>query len=100
MLSVIDRFSITHIFESLLSKDTERYIPVFHECKDRRINLRKILETTGFEILHCSEREKSYVFKNSEIMKSNSYIIYIYIYIIKKKKFEQTKTSNDENIEY
>ncbi|XP_031369307.1 juvenile hormone acid O-methyltransferase [Apis dorsata] len=82
-------------------QDTERYIPVFHECKDRRINLRKILETTGFEILHCSEREKTYVFKNSEIMKNHIIAITPFISRIPntlKKEFEDEITREVVNM--
>ncbi|XP_034173702.1 juvenile hormone acid methyltransferase isoform X1 [Osmia lignaria lignaria] len=53
-------------------QDVDRYVPFFQRCKDSRAALRKMLEGIGFEILHCSKREKSFVYENMEILKNHT----------------------------
>lgn len=50
-------------FKCLRFKDARRYVPYFQRNMSKehaRANLRKMLEDVGFEILHCSLREKTY----------------------------------------
>ncbi|KOX75329.1 hypothetical protein WN51_13199 [Melipona quadrifasciata] len=49
--------------------DASRFVPFFHRCKDSQATLKKMLEDTGFEILQCSRRERSFVYQNMEILK-------------------------------
>ncbi|XP_011871884.1 PREDICTED: uncharacterized protein LOC105564253 [Vollenhovia emeryi] len=62
-------------YESYL-EDARRYVPYFQrrKCKDIRASLRKMLETVGFEILHCSKREKSFQYSRQSL-KSHVYAI-------------------------
>ncbi|XP_066601295.1 juvenile hormone acid O-methyltransferase [Prorops nasuta] len=53
-------------------KDAYKYIPYFHRCDDSRAVLRKILADVGFHILHCSRRDKSFVYQNMQILKSHT----------------------------
>lgn len=50
-------------------KDAHRYVPYFQRkmCADVRASLRKMLENIGFEILHCSKREKSYQYSKQSL---------------------------------
>ncbi|EGI57813.1 PREDICTED: uncharacterized protein LOC105153364 [Acromyrmex echinatior] len=50
-------------------QDACRYVPYFQRrmCKDVRASLRKMLEDVGFEILHCSKREKSYHYSKQSL---------------------------------
>ncbi|XP_076173804.1 juvenile hormone acid methyltransferase [Ptiloglossa arizonensis] len=52
-------------------QDVDRFVPYFHRCKDPRGTLRKILEDIGFEVQHCSRREKSFIFPNKQALKSH-----------------------------
>lgn len=54
---------------SVSLKDARRYIPYFQRrmCKDVRASLRKMLEDVGFEILHCSKREKTYQYSKQSL---------------------------------
>ncbi|XP_017791962.1 PREDICTED: juvenile hormone acid O-methyltransferase [Habropoda laboriosa] len=52
-------------------EDADRYVPFFHRSKDSRAALRNMLDGIGFEVLHCSRREKSFVYQNMEILKSH-----------------------------
>ncbi|XP_031845539.1 juvenile hormone acid methyltransferase isoform X2 [Nomia melanderi] len=47
-------------------QDVDCFVPYYHRCKDQRSSLRRILEHTGFEVLHCSKRERSYIFQNEQ----------------------------------
>ncbi|XP_012521864.1 juvenile hormone acid O-methyltransferase isoform X2 [Monomorium pharaonis] len=50
-------------------QDARRYVPYFQRrmCKDVRASLRKMLEDVGFEILHCSKREKSFSYSKQSL---------------------------------
>lgn len=50
-------------------QDARRYVPYFQRrmCKDVRASLRKMLEDVGFEILHCSKREKTYQYSKQSL---------------------------------
>ncbi|XP_060821495.1 juvenile hormone acid O-methyltransferase [Bombus pascuorum] len=50
-------------------EDANRFVPFFHRCKDSRATLRKMLKDVGFEILHCSRREKCFIYQNMQILK-------------------------------
>ncbi|XP_053981045.1 juvenile hormone acid O-methyltransferase [Hylaeus anthracinus] len=50
-------------------QDVDRFVPYFHRCKDPRAAFRKILEDIGFEILHCSRRDRTFIFRNSQSLK-------------------------------
>nr|XP_033336742.1 juvenile hormone acid O-methyltransferase isoform X1 [Megalopta genalis]XP_033336743.1 juvenile hormone acid O-methyltransferase isoform X1 [Megalopta genalis]XP_033336744.1 juvenile hormone acid O-methyltransferase isoform X1 [Megalopta genalis]XP_033336745.1 juvenile hormone acid O-methyltransferase isoform X1 [Megalopta genalis]XP_033336746.1 juvenile hormone acid O-methyltransferase isoform X1 [Megalopta genalis]XP_033336747.1 juvenile hormone acid O-methyltransferase isoform X1 [Megalo len=52
-------------------QDVDRYVPYYHRCKDQRSSLRKVLEDTGFDVLHCSKRQKSYVYQNKLALKKH-----------------------------
>ncbi|XP_076628284.1 juvenile hormone acid methyltransferase [Colletes latitarsis] len=52
-------------------QDVDRFVPYFHRCKDPRAALRKLLEDIGFEILHCSRRERSFIFQNTQTLKDH-----------------------------
>ncbi|CAK9830243.1 Juvenile hormone acid O-methyltransferase [Anthophora retusa] len=52
-------------------EDADRFVPFFHRSKDSRAALRTMLNDIGFEVLHCSRREKSFVYQNMEILKSH-----------------------------
>ncbi|KAL6260558.1 hypothetical protein P5V15_008079 [Pogonomyrmex californicus] len=53
-------------------QDAHRYVSYFQRkmCKNMRASLRKMLEDIGFEILHCSKREKSYQYNNQQSLKN------------------------------
>ncbi|KAG7197710.1 hypothetical protein KM043_014470 [Ampulex compressa] len=53
-------------------QDVHCFIPPFHRCNDSRAKLRKILEEVGFEVQHCSRREKNFVFQNTEILRNQA----------------------------
>ncbi|KZC09774.1 PREDICTED: juvenile hormone acid O-methyltransferase [Dufourea novaeangliae] len=53
-------------------QDVDLQVPYYHKCKDQRSTLRKVLEDTGFEILHCSKRERSYVYQNLQSLKNHT----------------------------
>ncbi|XP_003708425.1 juvenile hormone acid methyltransferase [Megachile rotundata] len=53
-------------------EDADRFIPFFQRYKDSRAALRKMLESIGFKILHCSKREKSFVYQNMQILKNHT----------------------------
>lgn len=57
-------------------KDARRYVPYFQRrmCKDIRASLRKMLEDVGFEILHCSKREKSYQYSKQSLKSKKNWI--------------------------
>lgn len=50
-------------------QDLNRYVPYFQYCKNSRASLRRILEETGFIIIHCSEREKTFTYENQEMLR-------------------------------
>lgn len=52
-------------------QDVDRFVPYYHSCKDPRSSLRKHLEEIGFEILHCSKRQRSYVYQNVQSLKEH-----------------------------
>ncbi|XP_017878015.1 juvenile hormone acid O-methyltransferase [Ceratina calcarata] len=52
-------------------QDADRFVPFFHRCSDSRAALRKMLDGIGFEVLHCSRREKSFVYENMQTLKSH-----------------------------
>ncbi|XP_074101890.1 juvenile hormone acid methyltransferase isoform X1 [Cotesia typhae] len=52
-------------------EDVLKYVPPFQSCSNPRASLKKILEEVGFEVLHCSNREKTYVFANMEILQKH-----------------------------
>ncbi|KAL6260554.1 hypothetical protein P5V15_008075 [Pogonomyrmex californicus] len=53
-------------------QDAHRYVPYFQRkiYKNIEASLRKMLEDIGFEILHCSKREKCYQYNNQQILKN------------------------------
>ncbi|KYN20793.1 PREDICTED: juvenile hormone acid O-methyltransferase-like [Trachymyrmex cornetzi] len=57
-------------------QDARRYVPYFQRrmCKDIRASLRKMLGDVGFEILHCSKREKSYHY-SKQSLKNHVYAV-------------------------
>ncbi|XP_011501098.1 PREDICTED: uncharacterized protein LOC105364772 isoform X2 [Ceratosolen solmsi marchali] len=56
-------------------KDVSKYIPYFQHCDNPRATLKKILEESGFEVLHCSFREKTFIFKNLQILKKHVHAV-------------------------
>ncbi|RLU22285.1 hypothetical protein DMN91_004563 [Ooceraea biroi] len=50
-------------------QDACRYVPYFQrfKCKDARASLRKMLEDIGFDVLHCSKREKSFKYSKQSL---------------------------------
>ncbi|XP_014471981.1 PREDICTED: juvenile hormone acid O-methyltransferase-like [Dinoponera quadriceps] len=52
-------------------QDVDRYIPYFQNCKNPRESLRKILDNTGFKIIHCSQREATFTFESKEILREH-----------------------------
>ncbi|XP_076672354.1 juvenile hormone acid methyltransferase [Andrena cerasifolii] len=52
-------------------EDVERYMPFFHRCEDSRATMRQMLEEIGFEVLHCSKRERSSIFMNLDALKEH-----------------------------
>ncbi|XP_011634397.1 juvenile hormone acid O-methyltransferase-like isoform X2 [Pogonomyrmex barbatus] len=52
-------------------QDVHRYVPYFQreKSKNMRASLRKMLEDIGFEILHCSKREKSFQYNSQQNLK-------------------------------
>ncbi|CAB0043894.1 unnamed protein product [Trichogramma brassicae] len=52
-------------------KDISKYIPYFQRCANPRATLKKIIEESGFEVMHCSYREKTFIFKSQEILKKH-----------------------------
>ncbi|KAI4492376.1 hypothetical protein M0804_002167 [Polistes exclamans] len=53
-------------------QDAHKYIPYFHYCNDSRGALRSMLEETGFNVLHCSKREKSFIYQNIQSLKRHA----------------------------
>lgn len=76
------KMAITHVthvnvkikFKCLRLQDARRYVPYFQrkKSKNMRANLRKMLEDVGFQIQHCSKREKTYEY-NQLTFKSKYY---------------------------
>ncbi|XP_076655826.1 juvenile hormone acid methyltransferase [Halictus rubicundus] len=64
-----------HLYDNPLYRpymqDMEHYVPCYHECNDQRSALRKILEETGFEVLHCSKRQRNYIHQNRQALKNH-----------------------------
>ncbi|KAK0179618.1 hypothetical protein PV327_005356 [Microctonus hyperodae] len=52
-------------------EDTWKYIPSFQDCLNPRMTMKKMLEKTGFEVLHCSNHEKTYIYENIETLKNH-----------------------------
>ncbi|KAG7213902.1 hypothetical protein KM043_003104 [Ampulex compressa] len=52
-------------------QDAHRFVPLFHRCNNSRAELRKMLEDVGFEVQHCSRRDKSFIFQNAEILRNH-----------------------------
>ncbi|XP_046739552.1 juvenile hormone acid O-methyltransferase-like [Diprion similis] len=46
--------------------DANRYVPFYQYTNRQRKTLKTLLEKVGFEVCHCSRREKSYVFHKLE----------------------------------
>ncbi|XP_015516847.2 juvenile hormone acid O-methyltransferase [Neodiprion lecontei] len=46
--------------------DADRYIPFYQHTDQQRKTLKTLLKEVGFEVCHCSRREKSYVFDKLE----------------------------------
>ncbi|XP_043266532.1 juvenile hormone acid O-methyltransferase [Venturia canescens] len=53
-------------------QDASKYVPAFHNCPNPRANLKKILEDVGFEVLHCSNREKSFIYKDMKTLQKHA----------------------------
>ncbi|XP_014213268.1 juvenile hormone acid O-methyltransferase-like [Copidosoma floridanum] len=51
--------------------DVEKYVPYFQHCDNPRAKMKKMLEEVGFKVLHCSLREKTFVYKSLEILKKH-----------------------------
>ncbi|XP_034950566.1 juvenile hormone acid O-methyltransferase [Chelonus insularis] len=52
-------------------EDASRYVPEYHSCPNPRAMMKKTLEEVGFEVLHCSNREKTFVFESMEILQKH-----------------------------
>ncbi|XP_057326667.1 juvenile hormone acid O-methyltransferase [Microplitis mediator] len=52
-------------------EDVLKYIPAYHSCPNPRAMMKKTLEEVGFEVLHCSNREKTFVFESMEILQKH-----------------------------
>ncbi|XP_012270475.1 juvenile hormone acid O-methyltransferase [Orussus abietinus] len=53
-------------------KDVRKCMPVFQKASNPREKLRAILTEIGFEVLHCSNRERTFVFQSPEILKKHA----------------------------
>ncbi|XP_035723664.1 juvenile hormone acid O-methyltransferase-like isoform X2 [Vespa mandarinia] len=53
-------------------QDAHKFVPYFHRSNDSRGALRSILEDIGFNVLHCSKREKSFVYQNIQSLKKHA----------------------------
>ncbi|XP_023247693.1 juvenile hormone acid O-methyltransferase-like [Copidosoma floridanum] len=51
--------------------EVTKFIPKFQHCDSPTVQMKKILEETGFKVLHCSLRKKTYIFRNLEIAKKH-----------------------------
>ncbi|XP_046475021.1 juvenile hormone acid O-methyltransferase-like [Neodiprion pinetum] len=49
-------------------KDVDRYIPLFQHTEQRRETLKSLVQDEGFEVLHYSRRERSYIFDTPETL--------------------------------
>lgn len=52
-------------------------MPFFHRCEDSRAIMRQMLEEIGFEVLHCSKRERSSIYLNLEALKGTRFLQYL-----------------------
>ncbi|XP_043470529.1 juvenile hormone acid O-methyltransferase-like [Leptopilina heterotoma] len=52
-------------------KDVRKFIPPTLTYNNVRAELKKMLEETGFEVIHCSNREKTFVYKSMKILKNH-----------------------------
>ncbi|KAK0170944.1 hypothetical protein PV328_008720 [Microctonus aethiopoides] len=52
-------------------EDTMKYVPAFQNCSNPRAIMKKLLEETGFEVLHCSNREKTYIYESIETLQNH-----------------------------
>ncbi|KAL6422166.1 hypothetical protein ACFW04_010893 [Cataglyphis niger] len=50
-------------------QDAQRYLPYFQRigCKNMKASLEELLQDIGFEILHCSNREKSFQYTKQSL---------------------------------
>ncbi|XP_046740261.1 juvenile hormone acid O-methyltransferase-like [Diprion similis] len=46
--------------------DADRFIPVFQHAERPRESLKKLLQDVGFEVCHCSSREKTYIYESPD----------------------------------
>ncbi|XP_015596067.1 juvenile hormone acid O-methyltransferase [Cephus cinctus] len=72
-------------------KDIRKYIPFFHNLANPRAHLKKYIEEAGFEILHCSRREKTFVYKNLELFTEHALAVNPFISRIPEDMREQYK---------
>lgn len=54
----------------LYMQDVNKYIPAYNSCPNPRSSMKKILEEVGFHVLHCSNREKIFIYEKPEVLKS------------------------------
>ncbi|XP_033226000.1 juvenile hormone acid O-methyltransferase-like [Belonocnema kinseyi] len=52
-------------------KDVRKFIPPTHTYANVRAEVKKMLEETGFEVIHCSNREKTFIYENMEVLKDH-----------------------------
>ncbi|XP_048505821.1 juvenile hormone acid O-methyltransferase-like isoform X2 [Athalia rosae] len=94
-------------------KDVERYIPVFQHTDRQRETLKALVKDVGFEVHHCSRRERSYIFNSPDIL--SKYILAVNPFIermptdlredykkdlireVAKQKIIFNKNNNNEN---
>ncbi|KAG7197702.1 hypothetical protein KM043_014462 [Ampulex compressa] len=56
-------------------EDVHLFVSPFHQCNNSRAELRKILEDVGFEVQHCSRRDRIFVFQNAEVFRNHMFAV-------------------------
>ncbi|OXU24821.1 hypothetical protein TSAR_005469 [Trichomalopsis sarcophagae] len=74
-------------------KDVSNFIPYFNNRDNPRAKLKKIIEESGFEVLHCSYREKTFIFESIDILKKH--VVAVNPFIARMPEDMQEKYTND-----
>ncbi|KAJ8669366.1 hypothetical protein QAD02_000625 [Eretmocerus hayati] len=78
-------------------QDVHKYIPYFQHSNNPRMTLKKIIEESGLQVLHCSCREKTFIFNSLSTLEKHAQAVNPFTPRMPaeiRKKFE-TDQSND-----
>ncbi|XP_032457485.1 uncharacterized protein LOC116738647 [Nasonia vitripennis] len=87
-------------------EDYLNFVPYFQNHDDAGTALKKMIQGSGFEVLHCCSRKRTCIFKNWEIVKSKQKNISRFMFLdsfekdIKGKKYKEDLLREVSNFEY